>query len=114
MTLDQDTVMQILDTVIDPCSARMGKPLGLVGMGLIESVSIDDRTVEIRLVLTGPGCFFYFQFAECIARALEPVAGGREIDVVIDDTILWTKDRMCSIPIRGARVQQRVEDPCQG
>jgi metal-sulfur cluster biosynthetic enzyme len=45
-------------------------------------------------VLTGPGCFFYFQFAECIAKVLEPVRRRREIDVAIDDTVLWTKDRM--------------------
>ena len=94
MTLREDTVLRLLDQVQDPCSVRMGKPLGLVAMGLVESVTIDDRRIGIRLVLTGPGCFFYFQFAECIAKVLEPVAGGREIDVAIDDTVLWTKDRM--------------------
>jgi metal-sulfur cluster biosynthetic enzyme len=100
MTLLEDTVVQLLDTVQDPCSVRMGKPLGLVSMGLVESVAIDDQAIRIRMVLTGPGCFFYFQFADCIAKRLEAIAEGRDIDVVIDDAILWTKDRMNTIPIR--------------
>lgn len=110
MTLDEDTVLRLLDAVQDPCSVRMGKPRGLVGMGLVESVTIDERTIGIRLVLTGPGCFFYFQFADCITRVLEPVACGRDIDVAIDDTILWTKERMNVIPLRNAGDQQRAED----
>jgi metal-sulfur cluster biosynthetic enzyme len=100
MTPLEDTVRRLLDTVHDPCSVRMGQPLGLVGMGLIESVAIDDDAIRIRMVLTGPGCFFYFQFADQIASALVSVADGRDIDVVIDDTILWTRERMNAIPIR--------------
>jgi metal-sulfur cluster biosynthetic enzyme len=110
MTLDEASVLRLLDAVQDPCSVRMGNPLGLVGMGLVEAVNIDDDSIGIRLVLTGPGCFFYFQFAECITRALEPLAAGRAIDVTIDDTILWTKERMNVIPIRNAASPLRVED----
>ena len=99
MTL-YDTVMQLLDTVQDPCSVRMGTPRGLVGMGLVESVAIHDAAIRIRMVLTGPGCFFYFQFADQITQTLAPIAEGRDIDVVIDDTILWTTDRMNAIPVR--------------
>jgi metal-sulfur cluster biosynthetic enzyme len=94
VTLLHDTVMRLLDTVQDPCSARMGAPLGLVEMGLVESVVIEDTVIRIRMILTGPGCFFYFQFADQITRTLEPVAEGRGVDVVIDDAILWTRDRM--------------------
>lgn len=100
MTPLHDTVMQLLDTVQDPCSVRMGKPLGLVAMGLVESVAIDGEAIRIRMILTGPGCFFYFQFADQITRTLAPVAEGRDIDVIIDDTILWTRDRMTAIPVR--------------
>jgi metal-sulfur cluster biosynthetic enzyme len=105
----QEMVMQLLDTIQDPCSVRMGKPLGLVGMGLIESVAIDDDAIRVRMVLTGPGCFFFFQFADSIAKVLEPIAAGREVDVTIDDTILWSKDRMHVIPIRTA-AERRPED----
>ena len=98
---DEASVRKLLDTIHDPCSVRMGSPRGLVGMGLVESIAIDDEAIRIRLVLTGPGCFFYFQFADAIDVALAPVAGGRQIDVAIDDTVLWTKDRMSAIPIRG-------------
>lgn len=100
MTLDDAIVRERLDTILDPCSVRMGAPRGLVAMGLVEAIAIDDAAIRIRLVLTGPGCYFYFQFAEAITAALAPVAGGREVDVAIDDTVLWTPDRMSAIPIR--------------
>ena len=90
----ESAVRAALDTIHDPCSVRTGKPLGLVAMGLIESVAIDDASIGIRIVVTGPGCFFYFQFAESIERALADIAGSREIDVAIDDSILWTRERM--------------------
>jgi metal-sulfur cluster biosynthetic enzyme len=97
--MTEAAIWAALDTIHDPCSVRTGKPLGLVAMGLIESVEIDAASVRIRMVVTGPGCFFYFQFAESIERALDGIAGGREIDVAIDDAILWTRDRMRD-PIR--------------
>jgi metal-sulfur cluster biosynthetic enzyme len=100
MTSLDDTVWQLIDTVQDPCSVRMGKPRGLVGMGLVESVTVDDAAIRIRLVLTGPGCMFYFQFADEIERLLKPVAEGRDIDVGIDDRAMWTSDRMRPPSIR--------------
>lgn len=102
MIPSEAAVKERLDTILDPCSVRMGKPRGLVGMGLVESVAIDEAQIRVRLVLTGPGCFFYFQFADAIDDALTPIADGRRIDVAIDDTVLWTQDRMSAIPLRAA------------
>jgi metal-sulfur cluster biosynthetic enzyme len=100
VTPSESIIRTRLDTILDPCSVRMGKPRGLVGMGLVESIAIDAEAIRIRLVLTGPGCYFYFQFADAITDALAPIAGGRQVDVAIDDTVVWTKDRMSAIPIR--------------
>lgn len=100
MIPSEAAIRQALDTILDPCSVRMGKPRGLVGMGLVESIEVDEDAIRIRLVLTGPGCFFYFQFADAITAALAPIAGGRQVDVAIDDSVLWTKERMSAIPIR--------------
>lgn len=94
MTSLERSVWDRLDTVRDPCSVRMGKPLGLVQMGLVESVVVEADAIRVRLVLTGPGCVFYFRFAEDIERVLAPVAAGRDIDVAIEDAIMWTADRM--------------------
>lgn len=99
MTLEA-TVRELLDTVVDPCSARMGAPRGLVGMGLVQAVAIEPATIRVSLVLTGPGCFYYFQFADAIERALESVAGGRSIEVDIDERQMWTPERMRPAPIR--------------
>jgi metal-sulfur cluster biosynthetic enzyme len=102
VTPSDAAIRQALDRILDPCSVRMGTPRGLVAMGLVEAVEVADDAIRIRLVLTGPGCFFYFQFADAITGALAPLAGGRQIDVAIDDTVLWTKDRMSAIPVRAA------------
>ena len=100
MTSLESSVRELLDTVRDPCSVRMGKPLGLVQMGLVESVDISEDAIRVRLVLTGPGCVFYFQFADDIERVLAPIAAGRDIDVAIDDTVMWTADRMHPLSVR--------------
>lgn len=90
----EKAILQRIDTVYDPCSVRMGQPLGLVAMGLVEAPVIENDAIRIRLVLTGPGCFFYFQFADEIERVLAPIADGRTIEVSIDDTVMWTPDRV--------------------
>jgi metal-sulfur cluster biosynthetic enzyme len=105
-------VWSALDRIHDPCSVRTGRPLGLVAMGLIESVAIDEASIRIRMVVTGPGCFFYFQFAEAIERALDSIAGRREIDVAIDDSILWTRERMGAA--MGAGVHTIAIRPVEG
>ena len=102
MTLEA-TIREKLDAVHDPCSVRMGAPRGLVEMGLVERIDIDDAAIRIALVLTGPGCFFYFQFADAIEHALAPIAGGRTVEVTVDDSILWTRDRMQGAPVTWTR-----------
>jgi metal-sulfur cluster biosynthetic enzyme len=96
----EESAWRLLDTVQDPCSVRMGKPLGLVGMGLVESITVEETVIRISLVLTGPGCVFYFRFADEITRLLEPLAEGREVDIAINDAVMWTADRMKPAPLR--------------
>lgn len=94
MTALEGAIRERLDGILDPCSVRMGQPRGLVGMGLVEAIVVDERAIRIRLVLTSPGCIYYFQFADSIEAALAPIAQGRSIEVDIDDTILWTAERL--------------------
>lgn len=69
---------------------------GLVSMAAV----VEADAIRVRLVLTGPCCVLYFQFADDIKRVLEPIAEGRDIDVAIDDTVMWTADRMNLLSIR--------------
>ena len=97
MTL-ADEVWGALDTIADPCSVQLGKPMTMVSMGLIESVLVTDSTIEIGILLTEPSCVFAFKFFDDIDKAVEPLTGGRELKVHMQEDMLWTPDRMHSRP----------------
>ena len=60
--LDDATVREVINQVVDPCSASIGIPIGLVDLGLVRSVEVDNAAdrpdVIVRLRLTSPGCMF--------------------------------------------------------
>lgn len=41
-------IEETLDTIVDPCSAAIGKPVGLKSMGLAKRLGIDRRLCEGR------------------------------------------------------------------
>ena len=87
-----------LDKVIDPCSAGIGNPVGIVGMGLIKDLALEDRPdgthVKILLRLTSPCCLMapsFAQQAETLLKAMDEIAG---VELVVDPTIDWTPSMM--------------------
>ncbi len=54
----RDAVLAALDTIIDPCSRGLGRPVGLVGMGMIEHLEIDAGRVSVTILPTFPNCLF--------------------------------------------------------
>ena len=83
-----------LRTVTDPCSAGLGAPIDIWSLGLVEEVSVAERTARIRLVLTDPSCVFFRTISETIAAALRRLPDVDAVDVELDATVLWTPDRM--------------------
>ncbi|MEQ8346406.1 MAG: iron-sulfur cluster assembly protein [Sneathiellaceae bacterium] len=86
-------VEALLDEVIDPCSAGIGRPAGLVAMGLVKELHLDgqaDGRVQVRLLLrlTSPCCMMAPHFAaqaEAKLRSLPEVASiGIEVSPAID------------------------------
>ena len=56
-TLMLEEIRTRLDTIPDPCSIAMGKPMSLLEMGLVENVAIAaDGAVTITLCLTDTAC----------------------------------------------------------
>ena len=50
-------VLAQLDEIEDPCSVASGTPMGLVEMGLVDSVNVSaGGLVEVNLRLTSPLC----------------------------------------------------------
>ena len=44
-----------IDAIVDPCSKAFGRPAGLVGMGMIDRLDIDDGAVAVTVLPTFPG-----------------------------------------------------------
>jgi metal-sulfur cluster biosynthetic enzyme len=51
-------VLDALDRIADPCSVALGRPIGLVGMGLVERLDVDDAAVTVMILPTFPDCMF--------------------------------------------------------
>lgn len=87
-----------LDQVIDPCSAGIGKPVGLVGMGLIKDLALNDGPdgthVRILLRLTSPCCMMAPSFAAQAENRLKALDEIASVEVEVDPTIDWTPSMM--------------------
>jgi metal-sulfur cluster biosynthetic enzyme len=93
----QPEIEQRLSALMDPCSVRLGRPLNIVEMGLVESVTVEDGTADVQLVLTEPSCIFFFDFHQAIERTLLEVDGIEAVNVAILDGEMWTPDRIKSL-----------------
>jgi metal-sulfur cluster biosynthetic enzyme len=90
----RDEVERVLAQVLDPCSVTMGRPLDLVSMGLVESITVCDGRVGVSLVLTDPMCFVQAEILRAVEEAVVAVSGVRECEATIDGDVLWMPDRM--------------------
>jgi metal-sulfur cluster biosynthetic enzyme len=86
------TVSAALDRVVDPCSSAMGMPLGLLEMGLVTGVDVDDvaGTVEVTMRVTSPCCAYGETMADAARRTLEAMPGVRTATVRVDYGAMWT------------------------
>ncbi|SED47903.1 metal-sulfur cluster assembly factor [Rhodobacter sp. 24-YEA-8] len=87
-----------LDLVVDPCSAGIGMPVGLVSMGLIKKLTLKDSPegidVHILLRLTSPCCMMAPSFATQAEERLTAMQGIRSVEVEIDPAIDWVPSMM--------------------
>jgi metal-sulfur cluster biosynthetic enzyme len=85
-----------LNAIVDPCSTASSTPLGLVDMGVIESVRVHGEGVHVRLMPTFPGCLFVGIFeAEAERRLLDlPWCEQVTVELVGAEEGIWTESRM--------------------
>ena len=88
----REAVIGALDNCYDPCCRD--RKISVVDMGLIESIAIEDRRVEIEMVLTTGWCPFASRLLEMVTEEVGalPMIDSVEVDVVWDPT--WTPERM--------------------
>lgn len=93
--MDELTVRSVVDSVVDPCSAGRGVPIGLAAMGLLRTVRIDRAGGDVRVVLgmrvTSPGCSFTIEFDTQIRRRLLD-AGADSVEIDWASEFDWTPD----------------------
>lgn len=74
-------VLALLDKIHDPCSVSIGRPIGLVGMGIIEQVAIADDAVAVTVLPTFPDCLFRGVFEAEIETRLSSLPWCRAVTV---------------------------------
>lgn len=91
-------VMACLEKIVDPCSVASGVPAGLVSMGLVGPVEIEDgragAKVHVTLYITEPGCLMGSLFELTAGRALNELPGIAEAEVAMDYDHVWGPEQM--------------------
>lgn len=102
----RERIREELNEVIDPCSAAAGTELGIVEMGLVDSIEIDGGSVTVRMRLTTPVCTMVPYFIE----EVESRVGSLDwvTDVSLDtDTGLWEPSMMGDEALERRKEQSR-------
>lgn len=93
--MDERAVRAVVDSVVDPCSAGRGVPIGLADMGLLQTIRIDRADGHIRVELgmrvTSPGCSFTIEFDTQLRRRLLD-AGADSVEIDWASEFDWTPD----------------------
>ncbi|MGH3763109.1 metal-sulfur cluster assembly factor [Actinophytocola sp.] len=81
-----------LSDVFDPCCREKG--ISVVDMGLVHTVSVDDRHARIELLLTSGWCPFAARVLTDVRDRIErlPEIDSAEVEVVWHTA--WTTDRL--------------------
>ncbi|KPF78083.1 hypothetical protein IP88_04825 [alpha proteobacterium AAP81b] len=91
-------VRQVLNEIIDPCSAAAGAPAGLDDMGIVLDVRCTPRGVvtDLHVVLgaTDPHCMMTGAFMADGQRRLRSLPDVGEVIIEIDRTAIWTPARL--------------------
>jgi metal-sulfur cluster biosynthetic enzyme len=88
-------VKEILNGIIDPCSAGSAVPIGLVDMGIVDTIEVEDSAVRIALLPTFAGCLFVGIFETEIERRTLGLAWCTSLSVeVIHAPTYWDESRM--------------------
>jgi metal-sulfur cluster biosynthetic enzyme len=96
--ISEHDVRKVLNGIDDPCSVAAGCRAGLADMGLIESVTIDqdsgDLKVRVELGTTEVGCLMVGMFMSEAKARVGAMPGVKTVEVVIAHDAGWTEEKM--------------------
>ena len=88
-------VLVALDAIHDPCSVSIGRPIGLVGMGIIDTVAVSGDVVTVTVLPTFPDCLFRGVFEEKIEARLRQLPWCGSVTVAFAPADQgWDESRM--------------------
>lgn len=95
----RQSIERLLDEVIDPCSAGIGRPAGLMAMGLVKALALDPLPaggVKVRLLLrlTSPCCMMAPHFAAQAEARLRTLPEIAEVEISVSPEIDWEPAHM--------------------
>jgi metal-sulfur cluster biosynthetic enzyme len=108
-------VRRAADTVTDPCSVTLGRPVGLAAMGVVRSIELPEPgRVQILVALTDPMCPFWMRMERDLTEAVEALDGITSCEVRLSSEI-WSPDMdhryrawtSLPVPERQARARRR-------
>lgn len=91
-------VQEALGRVSDPCSIARGTPIGLVDMGLVIDIRLDERAegtvIHLTLRMTTPGCMYWTYFETAAKTELMAINGVLDVLFSWSDAYDWDPDMM--------------------
>jgi len=97
-TITEADVMEALNKIVDPCSATMGVPAGMVDMGLIGDVTITDdhlggHKVRVKFGMTDPTCMLASSFSTSARERLAELPDVTSVEVQLDSSFEWSSEK---------------------
>jgi len=77
------TEQQVLESLANVLDPELGA--NIVDLGFVKKVSISEKEIRIRMVLTVPGCPLANYLLSNVRQKVEEVAEGREVRVELSD-----------------------------
>jgi len=94
-------ILLLLAPIHDPCSISIGRPIGLVGMGVIEAVAVDGDKVAVTVLPTFPDCLFRGVFEAEIEARVGALPWCRSVSVTFAPADrAWDESRMTPDALR--------------
>jgi metal-sulfur cluster biosynthetic enzyme len=88
-------VLKAVDAIVDPCSRALGRPVGIVGMGMISRLDEEDGRVSIRVLPTFPTCMFRGVIEEEIEARVRALPWCQGVTVQFADADeVWDEQRL--------------------
>jgi metal-sulfur cluster biosynthetic enzyme len=88
-------VKEILNGVVDPCSAGSSVPIGLIDMGIVDRVEVEGGDVRVALLPTFSGCLFVGIFRAEIERRVLELGWPTKVDIeILHAPTYWDESRM--------------------